>query len=577
MAQIEPLDLRSLEKIIEEHASDGRSQLLPTLFEAQRMYGHLSEPIMDVIGRGLRVPLAEIHGVVEFYTMLYSEPVGGSMVRVCTSPVCAQTGGHEALNAACQHLGVETEKPTTDGRYMIEEAPCLGLCDHAPAALVDEVPVAKISVEKPRDWIVSPQAAPLGEIGGDPRWLTGRCGELDPKDLAGFESRGSFAGLKRALIKMRPEDVVDEIKASGLVGRGGAAFPTGLKWEYTAAAANQPRYVVCNADESEPGTFKDRVLMEGDPYFIIEGMILAGYAIGSEKGFIYIRGEYPRAQKIMVRALREARKAGYLGENINDSGFSFDIEIRSGAGAYICGEETALFESIEGKRGFPRLKPPFPTTHGLFGQPTVINNVETLCAAAWIIAHGADAYRSVGTEKSPGSKLFCLSGDIARPGVYEVPFGTRMSDLLQLAGGIQGDLQAILLGGAAGAFAGPGQIDLPMSFEGLQEAGLPLGSGVVMVINKERDIRETLLSLAQFFAHESCGKCFPCQLGTQRQLDIVARVAQRRSDKADVLALQDVRFAMTYASICGLGMTAGTAILSAMERWPELFVNGERK
>jgi NADH-quinone oxidoreductase subunit F len=363
------------------------------------------------------------------------------------------------------------------------------------------------------------------------------------------------------------------VKASGLVGRGGAAFPTGLKWQYTAAAP-EPRFVVCNADESEPGTFKDRVLLEGDPFSVIEGMLLAGFASGAGKGYLYVRGEYPRAQRVLGEALHTARAAGFLGLNILGSGFSFEIELRSGAGAYICGEETALFESIEGKRGFPRLKPPFPTTHGLFGRPTAINNVETLCAAAWIVAHGPEAYRSAGTQESPGSKLFCLSGDVQRPGVYEVPYGTKLEALLQLAGGADGELQGVLLGGAAGRFAGPEALDLPMSFEGLRAAGLPLGSGVVMVLNTRRDLRQFLLSLGHFFAHESCGKCFPCQLGTQRQLEILTKVAEGTAGAADQRALRDVEFTMTHASICGLGMTAGGAVISALDRWPALFAGG---
>jgi NADH-quinone oxidoreductase subunit F len=344
----------------------------------------------------------------------------------------------------------------------------------------------------------------------------------------------------------------------------------------TAAAAGPDRYVVCNADESEPGTFKDRVLLEGDPLSVLEGMALAGFAVGAQRGYVYLRGEYPRAQAIVARAIAAAQAAGYLGKDILGRGFTFEVELRSGAGAYICGEETALFESIEGKRGFPRLKPPYPTTHGLFGAPTVINNVETLAAAAWIVAHGSDAYRAVGTQDSPGSKLFCTSGDVVEPGVVEVPYGTTLGRLLELSGGVRGTLQAVLLGGAAGAFAGPAQLDLPMSFEGLRQAGLPLGSGVVAVFNQDHDLRETLQSLARFFAHESCGKCFPCQLGTQRQLELVDRMAAGVARPQDVQTLEDVGFTMSNASLCGLGMTAGTAILSAVHLWPELSGDGER-
>lgn len=567
-------DLAPLERLLARYEKRDRSQLLPALLDAQSMYGYLPEPVLELVGKYLHVPMAEIHGVIEFYTMLYASPTGKTIVRVCTSPICAQAGGERAFKAACSHLAVNSDGREGEGNYLVEKVECLGLCDHAPAALVGDTPIARIDADTPDKWILNPKEAPLGRIGGEPRWLSGRCGVIEPSDIIAFQEHGGFAGLRRALSEMKPSEVLQEIKASGLVGRGGAAFPTGLKWEYTAATEAEMRYVVCNADESEPGTFKDRVLMEGDPFSILEGMTIAAYAIGSQRGFIYVRGEYPRAQRILQEAIEVAQTAGYLGENILGNEFSFDVVVRSGAGAYICGEETALFESIEGKRGYPRLKPPFPTTHGLFGQPTVINNVETLCTAAWIIANGHEAYRSLGTEKSPGTKLFCLSGDVAQPGVYEVPFGTLLKDVLEFAGGVQGELQAVLLGGAAGAFAGPDQLDLPLSFEGMQAAGLALGSGVVMAINQERDLQQTMLSLAHFFAHESCGKCFPCQLGTQRQLEILVKVTEGKASEADVRALEDIGFTMTHASLCGLGMTASTAILSALERWPEMFVNG---
>ncbi len=574
MAENPSVDLRLLDPILEKYASEGRTQLIPVLFEAQQVFGYLPEAVVAAIGKGLRVPLVEVYGVIEFYTMFYHRQTADTIVRVCSSPVCAMAGEKEALEAACERLGVALNEPTADGKYMVEEVQCLGLCDHAPAALVGDTPVSHLNPAESASWIENPQEAPLGTIGGGPRWLTGRCGEIEPLDIDSFEANAGFAGLKKAIQTLQPEDVIAEIKDSGLVGRGGAAFPTGLKWEYAAAVENEPCYVVCNGDESEPGTFKDRVLMEGDPFAVIEGMILNGYAVGADRGYLYVRGEYPRAQRILQEAIETTRKAGFLGENILGSEFTFDIELRSGAGAYICGEETALFESIEGKRGYPRLKPPFPTTHGLFHQPTTINNVETLCAGAWIVANGAKAYRAQGTEKSPGTKLFCLSGDIVKPGVYETAFGTSLGDLLDLAGGVHGELQAILIGGAAGVFAVPSQLDVPMSFEGLQTAGLTLGSGVVMAINQTRDLRETLIALAHFFAHESCGKCFPCQLGTQRQLELVTKIVDRNADESDLRALQDVIYTMTNASLCGLGMTAGAAIQSAMKQFPEIFPNG---
>jgi NADH-quinone oxidoreductase subunit F len=564
------LNLHDLDPILKQYSNQGRSSLIPVLIAAQEKFGYLSEPVVTAIGEALRVPLADIHGVIEFYTLLYREPVGREIVRICTGPRCVQQGSAEILNAVCKHFNVEPGETTSDGAYTIEAVPCLCLCDQAPAALVGKIPTGWIGQPGYENWISAPQETPLGTIIGEPRWLTGRCGVNHPTDLDAFVASGGYRGLAKSLQEMSPAEVIAEIKASGLVGRGGAAFPTGLKWEMTASAEEAPHYVVCNGDESEPGTFKDRVLLEGDPFFVIEGMTIAGYVSGAEKGYLFVRGEYPRGQKILEDALAAARKSGYLGSNILGSDFSFDIELRSGAGAYICGEETALFEAIEGKRGFPRLKPPYPVTNGLFGKPTVINNVETLCAATWILAHGADAYRQKGTLDSPGMKLFCLSGNVAKPGIVEAPFGITIRELIDMAGGPLGEVQAILLGGAAGKFAHPDEIDLEMSFEGLRAAGHSLGSGVVMVMNQEQDLRETLHSLAEFFAHESCGKCYPCRLGTQRQLEIVEKIAGNAAKSVDLIALEDVDYAMTAASICGLGMTAGLAIQSALKLWPEL-------
>jgi NADH-quinone oxidoreductase subunit F len=327
---------------------------------------------------------------------------------------------------------------------------------------------------------------------------------------------------------------------------------------------------VCNADESEPGTFKDRVLMESQPHLLIEGMALAGYAIGASRGYLFLRGEYPEAARHLQTALDEAEAAGMLGERIMGSPFSFHIELRRGAGAYICGEETALFEAIEGKRGFPRVKPPYPTTHGLFGKPTVVNNVETLCAIPLIVEHGAQWFRRWGTESSTGTKLVSISGHVKRPGVYEIAPGITLREFLEKeCDGVVGSLQAVLMGGAAGTFLTPAEIDVPMTFEHLRAAGSTFGSGAIMVFNDTVDLRDVLLRLARFFQHESCGKCFPCQLGTQRQLEIIERGHQPRA--GDRQRLQDIGMTMTEASLCGLGQTAASAVLSAMKRFPQLF------
>jgi len=566
-------DLQPLHTALGEWIAQGRAGLLPVLHAAQRIYGYLPEPVAAEVGRALGVPLADVYGVIDFYSLFYREPIGKTMIRVCTDPACALAGGEGLLDRLCQGLGVAPDEISPDGAYTIERSPCLGLCEHAPALLAGDR-----AAGGRRDWslaelVSGDRPAPGSILGGDLRILTANCGKGRPVALSEYMVSGGYAGLRKAL-SLSPDAVIAEVKASGLVGRGGAAFPTGVKWEGAANAAGEPKYLVCNADESEPGTFKDRVLLEDDPQRLIEGMLIAAYAIRAHRGYLYIRGEYPYATQVMQDAISQARQAGILGKGILGSGFDFDLELRQGAGAYICGEETALFESIEGKRGFPRVKPPFPTTHGLFGKPTAINNVETLCNVPFIIEKGASAYKAIGTEKSPGPKLFCVSGDVARPGVYEVPLGVTIRHLLyDLAGGVRQGLrlQTILFGGAAGAFATPEQLDVRMSFEDLRAAGLPLGSGVVMVFDESRDLRDVLARLGRFFAHESCGKCYPCQLGTQRQVEILVRLAGGKPLPGDSERLADVGWTMTDSSLCGLGQTAASAVLSAMKLWPELF------
>ena len=477
------------------------------------------------------------------------------------------------MAAVCNTLGVQPGEPSTDGEYLVTEIPCLGLCDHAPAALVEDNLVGGAYASEFDTWITTKDGSPGYHLHGDTRWLTQRVGVVNPLDLDAYLASDGYKALAKALIQ-KPHEVIAAVKASGLVGRGGAAFPTGFKWEGAAEAIENPKYIVINADESEVGTFKDRVLLEYDPLSVLEGMAIAAYAIGAQYGFIYVRGEYQHAQQVLSQAIQLAKEAGYLGRNILNSGLDFSVELRSGAGAYICGEETALFESIEGKRGFPRIKPPFPTTHGLFGKPTVINNVETICNVPVLLRNGAEAYRRTGTVQSPGTKLFCLSGDLAQPGVVEAPFGLTLRDLIEgWGGGVKPGrkLQAVLLGGAAGAFVMPEQLDIPLTFEDLQAAGLALGSGAVMVFDDTRDMRQVVVNIAHFFAHESCGKCYPCQLGTQRQLEILERIAAGEALPGDVERLLDVGWTMNDTSLCGLGQTAALAVLSALDHWPEMF------
>jgi NADH-quinone oxidoreductase subunit F len=402
---------------------------------------------------------------------------------------------------------------------------------------------------------------------GDPQLrLLRRVGVVDPLSLDDYRAHGGYAALRTAL-ELGPDGVIAEVTASKLLGRGGAAFPTGLKWGAVAGAAAHPHYLVCNADESEPGTFKDRVLMEADPFAVVEAMTIAGIATGCERGYLYVRAEYPLAHERLGHAIEQARAHGFLGEDVMGRGAPFDIELRHGAGAYICGEETALFNSIEGLRGEPRNKPPFPSEAGLFGKPTVVNNVETLVNVLDILVEGGDAFAAIGTEDSTGTRLFCVSGDVERPGLYELPFGATLRELLELAEA--DDPKAVLLGGAAGIFVGPDDLDLPLTFEDTRAAGATLGSGVVLVYGQEADLVDACLRIAAFFRDESCGQCVPCRVGTVRQEEALKRLAAGTplgSREDELVLLNELAQAMRDASICGLGQTAWQAVHSAIDR-----------
>jgi NADH-quinone oxidoreductase subunit F len=414
--------------------------------------------------------------------------------------------------------------------------------------------------------VSAPQTRRTGSPGDDQRLrLLARVGVVDPESLDDYRAHGGYAALRRA-VGLGPGRIVQELTDSGLTGRGGAAFPTGMKWDGVAKAAERPHYLVCNADESEPGTFKDRVLMENDPFGLIEAMTIAGWAAGCERGYLYIRGEYPLATRRLQNAVAAARRRGFLGADVMGEGFAFDIELRRGAGAYICGEETALLNSIEGYRGEPRNKPPFPSVSGLFGRPTVINNVETLYNVLEVLTIGGPAFAEVGGGPSTGSKLFCVSGAVGTPGVYEVDFGTTLRELLHLAGGVRGELRTILLGGAAGGFVMPEDLDTPLTLEGAREIGATLGSGVVLVLDTAADLTVVLRRIAAFMRDESCGQCVPCRVGTVRQEESLARIVRGAPRGPELALLGDLARVMRDASICGLGQTAPSAVQSALDK-----------
>ncbi|MGW6022419.1 complex I 51 kDa subunit family protein, partial [Streptomyces sp. NPDC055214] len=434
------------------------------------------------------------------------------------------------------------------------------LAPATPATLTQAALAPEAAPAEPPAALAVPQAGQEGLI------LLRRIGTVDPSSLDDYRAHGGYTALRRAFA-LGPAEVIREVTDSGLLGRGGAAFPTGRKWQATAAQPDHPHYLVCNADESEPGTFKDRVIMEGDPYALIEAMTIAGYATGAHLGYLYLRGEYPRALQRLEHAITQARARGFLGDDVLGQGYAFDIEIRRGAGAYICGEETALFNSIEGYRGEPRSKPPFPVEKGLFGKPTAENNVETLVNVLPILTMGAQAYAAIGTAKSTGPKLFCVSGNVERPGIYELPFGATLGELLTLAGKPD-NLRAVLLGGAAGGFVRPDELDIPLTFEGTREAGTTLGSGVVLALDDTVPLPRVLLRIAEFFRDESCGQCVPCRVGTVRQEEALHRIVERTGADAapDIDLLREVGRTMRDASICGLGQTAWNAVESAIDR-----------
>jgi len=521
-----------------------RHLLLPTLHALNDRVGWISPPAIDHVAERLDVSPAEIHGVVTFYGLFSTTERPARQVHVCVDVVCRARGGVRDL---------------PDGAH---PSPCLGMCEQAPAVLVTEAgdPVRRTSLGgvsadqvdelaagAPVPLSERPMTASVPQADDAELVLLRRAGRIDPLDFDAWVADGGLRALDHAR-EIGADAVISLVGAAGLLGRGGAAFPTARKWQAVRDQTAAPRHLVCNADESEPGTFKDRVLIEHDPFALLESMAIAALASDCAHGWIYLRGEYPGVEATLVSAIERFRTEGILGAD-------FDITIRRGAGAYICGEETAIFNSIEGFRGEPRNKPPYPFEVGLFGAPTVVNNVETLMNVPSIVLGRTISDR----------RLFCLSGAVAAPGVYEVELGLTLGDLIELAGGLRpgSELQAILLGGAAGRYVAPDAVDLVLDDDAIRAAGLTLGSGVVMVLDQHVDLVDQIRRIAAFFRDESCGQCVPCRVGTVRQEEALERLANGVRD-GQVELLADIGRAMTDASICGLGQTAHNAIESAV-------------
>jgi NADH-quinone oxidoreductase subunit F len=526
--------------------------LLPLLHAFNERDGYLSEPALRAISSELRIPIADLFGTVTFYHHFSREPGGRTTRRVCTGPVCRFHGAREILGE------LEGAKPM----------PCPGRCDR-PVPVLEEDLVLAGRPGGPIEASASP--LPPEPPPGIEECVFRHIRADGRGTLAGYRTNGGYAGFERALAELTPASVIELVSESGLAGRGGAGFPTGRKWQAVLDAEGEPKTIVCNADEGEPGCFKDRAIMDHDPHAVLEGMLAAAFATGATRGFIYLRYEYPDTAHTLERAIGEAESAGLLGEDILGTGFSFHVHVRRGAGAYICGEETSLLNSLEGAHPFPRNRPPFPVTHGYENLPTVVNNVETLASVPHILANGAAWYSGLGIGKHAGTKVISLSGDIRRPGNYEVPMGFPLETLLyQWAGGPpEGrEVQAVTMAGLSGGFLAGEALGVTLDEPGIRAHGSFLGAGGIMVFDDSRDMIEVAHSAMEFFAEESCGKCFPCRIGTRR---LVERLGDGGPREIGVWVdeVADLSQTMKETSACGLGQAAPLITESLLRYFPE--------
>lgn len=515
-----------------------------------------------------------------------------SHVLICTGTGCVSSGADNIKNrfaAKLEESGLETE-------VKLVETGCHGFCEKGPIVIVypegvfycqvkaDDIhEIVEEHLLKGRivDRLLYTQLGTETKIPAyseidfykkQHRVVLANCGRINPESIKEYIAVGGYEACGKALTEMTPEEVVAEVKESGLRGRGGAGFPTGLKWELTRKTPGDKKYVICNADEGDPGAFMDRSLLEGDPHRIIEGMIIAGYAIGADEGYIYVRAEYPLAIRRLEIALAQAREYGFLGKDIFGSGFNFELKIKKGAGAFVCGEETALMASIEGKRGMPRPKPPFPSVSGLWGKPTNINNVETFGNVPEIIRRGAEAFKGIGTETSTGTKVFALTGKINNTGLVEVPMGMSLKEIIfDIGGGVSNgaELKAVQIGGPSGGCIPADLLDLPIDYESLHQAGAMMGSGGMVVMDNSTCMVDVARFFLQFTQSESCGKCTPCREGTKRMLEILDRICSGEGREGDIELLEELGEHIVSTSLCQLGGSAPNPVLSTLKYFRE--------
>lgn len=549
-----------------------RTRLMDIITQVQSRLGCVSSEAFDVIAAQVHCKRVEVESAASFYAFLSRTPKGKVIIRLCNDVVDRMNGADAVANAFSEELGIGFGQTTPDGKITLEYAPCIGMCDQGPAALINQEVFTYLSTDKAREIIRELKKH------GDPKKITHRLGDgnnahelvrsmvhngIRKKGPVIFADYTKEAGLKNALA-MSPVEVIREIKTARLRGRGGAGFPAGMKWEFTRGADGAKKFVICNADEGEPGTFKDRVILTERADLVFEGMSVAGYAIGAENGILYLRGEYAYLHALLEKILADRRKSGLLGKDIlGKKGFHFDIRIQMGAGAYVCGEETSLISSCEGFRGDPKNRPPFPAQKGYLGFPTSVNNVETLCCAARIMEKGAAWFAEAGSKGTPSTKLLSVSGDCTGPGVYEFPFGIKVRDLLREVGGE--NAQAVLVGGPSGQFIGPKAFDRVICYDDVGTGG------AVVVFGPERDLVDIVHQYLEFFVEESCGYCTPCRVGNVLLKQRVEKILDGKGEPGDLDALKELGETIKLASRCGLGQTSANPVLTTLKNFRPVY------
>ena len=559
-----------------------KAAMLPLLWLVQENEGYISKEAEAWVGHILGVTRAHVREAVSFYTMFHTAPVGRRELRVCTSLPCRLSGSEKVMNQIKEGLKIDPGETTPGQEVTLTEVECLCACELSPMAQLDETfvgplegeivnTVIQAALQKVKGSTALPEPEPF--ISTEGPILSTRFKDSDGTWLEDYLADGGYLAAEKALTSMTPEQVIDEVSNANLRGLGGAGFPAGKKWSFVPKEINKPKYLVANADEGEPGTFKDRYIMERDPHALLEGMIISAYAIGSHKAYVYIRGEYFRSAKRLQRALDEAYAQGWMGRDIQGTGFDLDVVIHRGAGAYICGEETALLTSLEGGKGFPKLKPPFPAISGLFSCPTIVNNVETLACVPFILRNGAECFARIGMAKQGGTRLFCLSGHVVRPGVYEAPVSVTLRELIENAGGVRdgNKLKAVIPGGISAKILTANEIDVGMDFDSLMAAGSMAGSGGVIVMDETTCMIEALESAARFFADESCGQCSPCREGTGWIHGIVRRIVEGRGSVQDLDDLLAIADDMEGTTICVFADAAAWPVQSYITKFRDEF------